>query len=84
MLRRRLREVVLLLMTGARRQLLCATAPGSQAHGGRKHRDPSKNAADPDISESAPAIFESSWIQDQMPQLGPSAPNERRRRTNRY
>ena len=42
MLRRRSRENVLLLMVGARRELLCTTAPGPQAHGGRKHRYHSK------------------------------------------
>ena len=42
MLGRHFRESLRLLMVGARRQLLCATAPSPQAHGGRKHRDPCK------------------------------------------
>src|SRR6516164_1544563 len=42
MLRRRLWKSVRLLMVGARRELLRATASGAQAQEGRKHCGPSK------------------------------------------
>src|SRR5262252_10535258 len=74
MLRRRFRESVLLLLVGARRELLCASARSPQTHGGREHRHPSKTLQT--------WIFPSHLriLMDQRPDatVSPTIPNERR------